>query len=49
MMGKVIAIVVFLMMMCTIVLYSCIVAGKRANEKWDELKSGDKEDPANAG
>ena len=49
MMGKVIAIVVFLLMMCTIVLYSCIVAGKRANEKWEERKSGDKEDPANAG
>ena len=42
-----IAIGVFLMLMCTVVLYSCLVVEKRANERWEELKSGDKEDPAN--
>lgn len=31
----------------TVVLYSCLVVEKRANERWDELKSSDKEDPAN--
>ena len=47
MIGKVIAIGVCLMLMCTVVLYSCLVLEKRANERWEELKSADKEDPAN--
>lgn len=42
-----IAIGVFLILMCTVVLYSCLVVEKRANERWEELKSADKEDPAN--
>ena len=45
--GKVIAIGVFLILMCTVVLYSCLVVEKRAYERWEELKSADKEDPAN--
>ena len=47
MIGKVIAIGVCLMLMCTAVLYSCLVVEKRAKERWEELKSADKEDPAN--
>ena len=45
--GKVIAIGVFLILMCTVDSQSCLVVEKRANERWEELKSADKEDPAN--
>lgn len=47
MLGMIFVIGISLMIMCSIGLYCCIVVGERVDQRWEELKSADKEDPAN--
>lgn len=47
MLGMIFVIGISLMIMCSIGLYGCIVVGERVDQRWEELKSADKEDPAN--